>query len=108
MTKLTLQRCSECDYVANFWRVGCPRCLGSLKEFEIAGTGEVTTFSIIHRWVERFDAHLPIVLAVVRLEEGVEVMSSIVGDDRLEIQVGSPVALADEGWSTKPQFRLSI
>ncbi|MGI9659730.1 MAG: Zn-ribbon domain-containing OB-fold protein [Gaiellaceae bacterium] len=107
MTTLTLQRCSECDYVANFRRVGCPRCLGSLKDFDIAGTGEVTTFSIIHRWVERFDDHLPIVLAVVRLEEGVEVMSSVVGDDRLEIKVGSSVTLAPDGWSTKPQFALA-
>ena len=106
MSELTLQRCNECDYVANYWRVGCPRCLGALEEFSASGAGDVTTFSIIHRWVERFDQHLPIVLAVIRLEEGVEVMSSIVGDDRLAIEVGSAVALAAEGWSSKPQFEL--
>lgn len=107
MKRLTLQRCTECGYVANFPRVGCPRCLGTLEDFEAAGTGEVTTFSIIHRWVERFDEHLPIVLAVIRLEEGVEVMSSLVGDDRLDVEVGSRVAIADGGWSTKPQFELA-
>ena len=45
-------------------------------------------------------------LAVIRLEEGVEVMSSIVGEDRLAVEIGSPVALAAKGWSTKAQFEL--
>lgn len=107
MTALTLQRCTDCGYVANFRRVGCPRCLGQLEDFDAAGTGEVTTFSIVHRWVERFEPYLPIVLAVVRLDEGVEVMASLVGDDRTAIEVGSRVTLAEEGWSTKAQFRLA-
>lgn len=107
MSTLTLQRCTDCGYVANFPRVGCPRCLGPLVDFDAVGTGEVTTFSIVHRWLERFEPHLPIVLAVVRLDEGVEVMASLVGDDRTTIEVGSPVTLADEGWSSKAQFRLA-
>ncbi len=107
MNALVLQRCAECDYVANFWRIGCPRCLGRLEDFDAAGTGVVTTFSIIHRWVERFEPHLPIVLAIIELDEGVEIMSSLVGDDRLQIAVGSPVEIAPEGWSEKPQFRLA-
>ena len=106
MMTLILQRCADCGYIANFHRLGCPNCLGRLEDFDVAGTGEVTTFSIVHRWLERFEPHLPIVLAVVRLDEGVEVMASLVGDDRLSIEVGSRVAIAEEGWSTRPQFEL--
>ncbi len=107
MSTLTLQRCGECDYVAGFWRIGCPRCLGELQDVDAAGAGEVTTFSIVHRWVTRFEEQYPIVLAIILLEEGVEVVSSIVGDNRLDVEVGSRVVLAEEGWSTKPQFALA-
>lgn len=106
MSTLVLQRCAECGYIANFPRVGCPNCLGRLEDFDAVGTGTVTTFSIIHRWVERFEPYLPIVLAVIALEEDVEIMASVVGDDRLEIKVGSAVELAPAGWSEKPQFML--
>ncbi len=107
MSALVLQRCAECDYIANFWRIGCPRCLGQLAAFDAQGAGVVTTFSIIHRWVARFDEHLPIVLVVVELAEGVEVMASLVGDDRVNVTVGAPVEVAPEGWSSKSQFRLA-
>ena len=107
MTALVLQRCQKCDYIANFWRIGCPRCLGKLGTFDAEGTGVVTTFSIIHRWVPRFDEHLPIVLVVVELAEGVEVMASLVGEDRVKVAIGACVEVAPEGWSSKPQFRLA-
>jgi uncharacterized OB-fold protein len=108
VSALVLQRCADCDYVANFWRIGCPRCLGQLATFDAQGAGVVMTFSIIHRWVPRFDEHLPIVLVVVELAEGVEVMASLVGDDRANVRVGAPVAVAPEGWSSKPQFQLTM
>ena len=107
MKVLTLQRCVDCDYVANFSRMGCPRCLSNLEDFEAEGVGVVMTFSIVHSWVECFEDYLPIVFAVIKLVEGVEVVSSIVGEDRLQITVGDSVVLAESGWSTRPQFRLS-
>jgi len=40
------------------------------------------------------------------LEEGAQVVSTIVGEDRLDTAVGSAVVSAGGGWSSLPQFRL--
>ena len=57
---------------------------------------------------ERFQPELPIVLAIVDLEEGGRLISNVVGDDRLETAIGSTVELATSGgFSQLPQFRLA-
>jgi hypothetical protein len=44
----------------------------------------------------------------IALDEGVEIISTIVGDDRLEAQLDDRVRYADEGrWSVLPQFQLA-
>jgi uncharacterized OB-fold protein len=101
---LLLDRCAACGHVCNFPRVACPRCLGELEPFEALGLGTVASYSIVHRWTERFREHLPIVLVVVELAEGVEIVSSLVGANALEVAIGDAVRVTDRGWSTLPQF----
>ncbi|MEZ5101465.1 MAG: OB-fold domain-containing protein [Thermoleophilia bacterium] len=103
--RLQLDRCPACGHVCNFPRVACPVCLGELDRVDAAGRGRVATFSVVHRWTERFQPHLPIVLAVIELEEGVEIVSSLVGDDRLDVAIGDEVEVAPDGWAELPQFR---
>lgn len=103
---LMLQRCTACGHVPNFPRVGCPRCLGALEWFEGSGRGEVVTFTVVHRPDHRYDQHVPIVMALLRLAEGAETIATIVGDDRLEAGIGAQVEVTGDGWSELPQFTL--
>lgn len=95
---LTLQRCPACGHVPSFPRVACPSCFGPLEAHSASGRGRVRTYTIVRRpHHERFVAHLPIVMALIELEDGVEIISTIVGDNRLETSIGSRVAVAGHG-----------
>jgi uncharacterized OB-fold protein len=106
--RLRLQRCNRCGAYPEFPRIACPRCLGDLEWVEASGRGRVFTFGVVRRpHHERFEPELPIVLAVIELDEGALVISNVVGEDRLETAIGSAVELADEGrFAPLPQFRL--
>jgi uncharacterized OB-fold protein len=55
----------------------------------------------------RYEPHLPIVLAHIALREGIEVIATIIGTDRLKSKIGDPVVVSRQrGWSTLPQFEL--
>ena len=106
---LRLQRCPACGSVPEFPRIACPRCFGELEWVDFSGRGTVYSFGVVRRpHHERFQPELPIVLAIVDLEEGGRLISNVVGDDRLETGIGSTVELATSGgFSQLPQFRLA-
>ena len=105
---LSLQRCSVCGHVPSFPRVACPSCFEPLEAVSASGRGRVRTYAVIRRpHHERFSAHLPIVMALIELEEGVELISTIVGQNRLDTSIGARVAVAAHGrWSPLVQFSL--
>jgi uncharacterized OB-fold protein len=107
--KLLLQRCGSCSYVPNYPRIACPNCFGPLGWFEASGTGTIRTYSVLQRThSDEYAEHLPIVLVRVKLEEGGEMISTLVGADRLDAEIGATVQFAgSDGWSTLPQFRLA-
>jgi hypothetical protein len=105
--RLMLQRCTACGFVPNFPRIACPACLAELEWFEACGRGSVETFTIVRRTHHAaYEPRLPIVLALIALEEGAETISTIVGDDRLEVEIGAAVRVV-RGWSVLPQFELT-
>lgn len=108
MTALMIQRCPACGHAPSFARIACPHCFGPLDWQPSSGRGTVTSFTVIRRThAERYAPHVPIVMALIALDDGPEVISTIVGDDRLETEIGARVEPAAEGcWSELPQFRL--
>jgi uncharacterized OB-fold protein len=102
---LLLQRCPACGLVPNFPRIACPGCLHELEWFESAGRGRVESFTVIHRTHAAYQPFVPIVMALIALAEGAETIATIVGENRLTAEIGSPVRVA-RGWSTLPQFEL--
>lgn len=105
--KLAVQRCTACSLMPAFPRIACPRCFGELAWVPLAGTGTVAAVAIVRRALApAFKGHLPIVLAAITLDEGPEVLSTIVGHGRLDAKVGSRVVPATETWSSLAQFEL--
>jgi uncharacterized OB-fold protein len=105
---LSLQRCQRCGRYPAFPRVRCPACLGELRWVSGNGAGTIIDVGLVHRPQDvRYKPYLPIVLAHIALVEGVEVIATIIGTDRLRSKIGDPVVVSGRrGWSTLPQFEL--
>jgi uncharacterized OB-fold protein len=102
---LMIQRCTVCGHFPNFPRVACPHCFGELTWRRSPGKGAVASFTAVHRpQHERFTPYVPIVMALIALDEGSELIATIVGEERFGIAIGSRVRVAANGWSSLPQF----
>jgi uncharacterized protein len=93
--RLVLQSCNDCGRAFFYPRPLCPHCWSeSLSWKEAAGTGEIVSFSLIHRPNHpSFFDEVPIVLAEIRVAEGVTLLGRIVGSDAKFIRIGAPVRL---------------
>lgn len=108
--ELRLQRCDACG---SFWfppSAVCPRCLSeSWVWARTSGRGTVYSFAVFHRvYHPGFAGDLPYVVAVVELEEGPRLPTSIVGIDHGAIRCDLPVEVLFEDVTetvTLPKFR---
>jgi hypothetical protein len=111
---MRVQRCNACGRFVFFPRALCPNCFSDRLEWTpVSGRGVVHAFTIPHRHPSpAFQRDLPYVVAIVELEEGVRLMTNLVGvpPDPTKIAVGMPVeAVYDDVTDevTLPKFRLA-
>jgi uncharacterized OB-fold protein len=111
--ELRLQRCTACRAWRHHPRPMCPAC-GSF-EYEWApasGRGVVHTFTIVHRpTLPAFEDRLPYNVIVVRLEEGVFMVSNLVDADVDVLRIDLPVEVVFEPLDesiTLPKFRPTL
>lgn len=64
---------------------------GDLEWREVSGKGQVFSFSVVRRARPPFEGHEPFVLALVTLDEGVNVMANLVHCTLEEIKIGMRV-----------------
>lgn len=109
--KLLLQHCRDCGAKQFFPRFLCTSCGSDNMDWvEASGKGTVHSFTVVHRAAfPEFQAQTPYIVALVDLEEGPRMMTNIVGDGALDVEIGEPVAVTfeargDEG-AKVPQFR---
>ena len=109
---MELQRCDACGRFIFYPRGVCPHCLSDNLSWRPAqGTGEVHAFTIVHRHPNpAFAGDIPYVVALIELDEGVRMMSNLVGvaADPAEVKVGMPVEVTYEAVTdevTLPKFR---
>lgn len=90
-----LQHCDVCERVVFYPRIVCPYCFAtSLSWVEASGRGEIYSFSVVwHPQNAAFDSSVPIVLAVVALEEGVQMVSVVVDRRPEEVAIGMKVSV---------------
>lgn len=92
--RVELQRCDRCG---RFRFVPSELCACGSAEFTwtpIAGTGEVYTFTVVHRApTPAYQADAPYVIAHVTMDEGPRMISNLVGCDPASVHVGMPVEI---------------
>ncbi|MGD8809489.1 MAG: Zn-ribbon domain-containing OB-fold protein [Gammaproteobacteria bacterium] len=109
--KLLLQQCGDCGALRFFPRYLCTECGSDKTDWsEVSGRGTVQSFTIVHRAAfPEFQAQTPYVVALIDLEEGPRMMTNIVGDDALSVEIGDAVMVAFEARGSEgakvPQFR---
>jgi uncharacterized protein len=94
--RLLLQWCTACARPVWYPREVCPRCLGSTFEWrEIRGRGVVYACTVEHKAQTRA-LEAPYVVALVELDEGVRLLSNVVGRPPEQVAVGDRVRVTWE------------
>ncbi len=113
--RLDIEACAACGTLRHPPRPVCARCGSTASEWRtVSGHGEVWSYTTVHRpTLPAFDAVVPYVAVVVRLEEGPFLVSRLSSSDAAaaaSVVVGAPVEMVPEpvdGELTVPLFRLS-
>jgi uncharacterized OB-fold protein len=108
--KLLIQKCEDCKKVIFYPRIACPHCFSdNLAWTETSGKGTVYTYTVVtNNAPSAFLEDMPYIIAVVRLEEGVQMLTNIVECDLEEIACDMPVEVKFEKLNddfTLPKFR---
>lgn len=109
--RLLVRRCKECSALHFMPRHLCPSCWSdSLEWVEASGGGTVHSFTIIRRApLAAFAPRVPYVVALIELEEGLRMLTNVVGDDALSVRIGDTVRVTFEdrgAGAMLPQFEL--
>jgi len=96
--ELVLQRCGACHTLRYYPRAVCPECMSSEVTWErMSGRGTVYTFTATYQnQSPGFRDELPYVLAYVTLDEGVQMLTNIVGCPADQVKIGMPVEVTFE------------
>ena len=107
--ELRVQRCSACGTHRFPARAICSSCLSTEVEWApVCGRGSVFSFNVMHQvYHPGFAAEVPYAVVVVQLDEGVRMISNLVGVAPDAIRIGMPVRVVFEAISddvTLPKF----
>lgn len=108
--KLVIQKCVDCDQKIFYPRLICPSCFSqNIEWIEASGKGTVYTYTVVvNNAPSAFLDDMPYVIAVVRLDEGVQMLSNIVECDPASVHCDMPVKVAFKSINdvyTLPVFR---
>lgn len=108
--ELRIQRCTRCDERWFPPATHCPKCLSREVEWVTAsGRGRVWSWIVMHqRYFQAFEHELPYNVAMIELEEGPVMMSSLVEVEADQIRCDMPVTVRFEEATEEmsvPKFR---
>jgi uncharacterized OB-fold protein len=108
--RLVLQHCNACNRAIHYPRIACPHCGSDALGWQPAsGRGTIYSFTVVQANApSAFIADMPYVVAVVRLAEGVQMLTNIVQCDPATLRCDQPVEVVFERLDdefTLPQFR---
>jgi len=99
--ELLIQRCSKCGVLQFYPRNVCTSCGSRTLDWVTAtGRGKVLSWTIVRRAVSAAYADdVPYVIALIELQEGVVMMSKVVGCEPESVHTGMAVEVRFEDWS---------
>ena len=108
--KLIIQRCRDCKKHIFYPRIWCPFCMSDQIDWvNASGKGKIYSYTVVqNNPPSAFVKDLPFTIAIVRLEEGVQMLTNIVGCDPQEVKCDMPVEVIFEKYNdeiTLPKFR---
>jgi len=111
--QLVIQRCQDCKKHIFYPRICCPHCFSDRVEWvEASGKGRIYSYTVVENNApSAFIRDMPYVIAIVKLEEGVQMLTNIVGCDPHQVRCEMPVQVTFEKLDeefTLPKFRPSI
>src|ERR1700759_1032046 len=91
--RLLISRCGSCGGVPQYPRGRCPPCWSEdVTAVEASGRATLYTYSTVYvNDLPPFKDRLPYTAAVVDLEEGPRVMTTIPGADPAQLRIGMPL-----------------
>ncbi|MEZ4333776.1 MAG: OB-fold domain-containing protein [Myxococcota bacterium] len=92
--EVRIQRCEACRAWVFYPRTNCPRCLSTRLAWQtVAGTGRLHAFTIARLPTAPFFVdETPQLLAIIELDEGVRMASTLVGVEEGEVAIGMRLA----------------
>lgn len=108
--RLALQYCPACQVHVHYPRIACPHCGGDRMEWRTAsGRGTIYSYTVVvSNAPSAFTADMPYVVAIIHLDEGVRMLSNVVGCDPDALRCDMPVEVVFERIDdefTLPKFR---
>lgn len=109
--ELRIQRCDNCSRHVFYPRAICPHCYSDrLSWITASGKGTIYSYTVAHQAFGPYADEVPFVVAIVELEEGVRMMTRIVGAAHEQVSIGAAVHVTfttiGEG-VTLPYFQLT-
>jgi uncharacterized OB-fold protein len=108
--RLVIQRCQDCGEAIFYPRSVCPHCMSDrIAWIDASGRGTIYSYVVVHRAPAAFADLAPYVVALIDLEEGVRLMSNVVGAAASDVKIGAPVEVVFDDVTpeiTLPKFRL--
>lgn len=90
--ELRIQACPRCGHRQFYPRALCTACGATPEWLTASGRGRVYTFTVVRQnHSAPFRDELPYAVAMVELEEGVQMMGRVTGCDPAAVHVGMPV-----------------
>jgi len=108
--ELLIQRCRDCGSHQFFPQSCCRACLSERSGWlRATGKGKIYSYTVVHRPPsQRFQDDVPYTVALVELDEGVRMLSNIVGIEAHKVRVDMAVEVVFEHISPEislPKFR---
>ena len=108
--ELVVQRCSDCGSLRHYPQPLCPACTSAEYDWApLSGRGVIYSYTVSHRafhpaWKE----HAPYVLATIELQEGIRMITDLLGVDPASVAIGQAVEVEFvdmPGQGVVPRFR---
>ncbi len=110
--RLSIQACNACKRYYFYPRSGCPNCGSVDVEWrDVSGRGRLVSYVINYLPIPPAEPKVPQVNALIELEEGVRMVSNIIGTpaepDALPLGAAVVVAFEERGEWILPVFKLA-